>query len=143
MEFNNMTLMVSSDEREGGSQGITLLKIKKGEEKLKLLVNQEIDIFSIFPHFKDKKLVLVASMGKLLEKGHIDWCNALKFTFTVPADRLKLIFGEYHYISSGLINKIVMDYKGEGEYVLRGDYEIDGNKRVTWDYFKIVEEDKK
>lgn len=140
MKFNNVTLMVRSDEREGGPQGITLLKIKKGEEKLKLLVNQELDMYSIFPFFEDKDVQLTISMGKLLENGNIEWSSTFRLSISIPFKQLKLIFGEYHYISTGLIDKIEIDYKGEGEYVLRGDYEIGDNKRTTWDYFKIVEE---
>lgn len=141
MKFNNVTLMVRSDEREGGPQGITLLKIKKGEDKLKLLVNQELDMYSIFPYFEDKEVKLTISMGKLLENGNIEWSSALRLPISIPFKQLKLILGEYHYISTGLINKIKIEYQGEGEYVLRGDYEIDDTKRTTWDYFKIVEEE--
>lgn len=141
MKFNNITLMVRSDEREGGPEGITLLKIIKGEDKLKLLVNQELDMYSIFPYFEDKEVKLTISMGKLLVNGNIEWSSALRLAISIPFKQLKLILGEYHYISTGLINKINIDFKGEGEYVLRGDYEIDDNKRTTWDYFKIVEEE--
>lgn len=141
MEFNNITLMVRSNEREGGPEGITLLKIKKGEDKLKLLINQELHVYSIFPFFEDKDVILTISMGKLLENGNVEWSSALRIPISIPFNQLKLILGEYHYISTGLINKIAIDYKGEGEYVLRGDYEIDDHKRTTWDYFKIVEEE--
>lgn len=140
MEFNNVTLMVRSDEREGGPQGISLLKIKKGEEKLKLLVNQELDLYSIFSYYEDKEIKLNISMGKLLENGKVDWSNGTILTISIPFDKLKLIINEYHYISTGLIDKIEIIYSGEGEYVLRGDYEIDDEIRTTWDYFKIIEE---
>lgn len=141
MEFNNITLMVHSDEREGGPQGITLLKIKKGEKKLKLIVNQELDMYSVFPYYEDKEVKLTISMGKLLENGNIEWSSALQSSFLIPFDQLKLILGEFHYISTGLLKKIEIDYIDEGEYVLRGDYETDDNKRTTWDYFKIIEEE--
>ena len=140
MEFNNVTLMVRSDEREGGPQGISLLKIKKGEEKLKLLVNQELDLYSIFSYYEDKEIKLNISMGKLLENGKVEWSNGTFLTISIPFDKLKLIINEYHYISTGLIDKIEIMYSGEGEYVLRGDYEIDDEIRTTWDYFKIIEE---
>lgn len=141
MEFNNATLMVLANEREGGPQGITLLKIKKGEEKLKLLVNQELDMYSIISHFGEKKLLLTATMGKLLENGNVEWSNGIKLRFIIPSNRAKLILNEYRYLSTTLIKKIEVMYRGEGEYVLRGEYEIDNAQRTTWDYFKIVEEE--
>ncbi|UUV18018.1 hypothetical protein NRK67_12070 [Fusobacteria bacterium ZRK30] len=88
--------------------------LKKGENKLKLLINQELDVYSIFPFFEDKDVILAISMGKLLENGNIQWSSALRFPISIPFNQLKLILDEY---------------------------EIDNAYRTTWDYFKIVEEE--
>lgn len=140
MIFNNITLMVLANEREGGPQGTTLLRIKTGEKKLKLTVNQELDMYSITPHSEEKTLVLTATLGKLLRNGNVEWMNGIKLGFIIPSDRKKLILGRYHYLSTTIIDKISLIFNGDGEYVLRGEYQIDNSKRTTWDYFKVVEE---
>ena len=61
MKINNITLMVNSNEREGDPiRGVTLLRIKKGHERLeKITLTQEMNLFSNKPlKYYDKRRII-------------------------------------------------------------------------------------
>ena len=143
MKINNITLMVNCTEREGDPiRGVTLLRIKKGQDRLEnITLNQEMNLFSDKPFEDDKSVKLEVKLGKLLDEGEIRWLNGLRYSFTTSADQGKKLSGHYHNITSTKLEKVSLIYDGPGEYVVQGNYQAGDEARITWDYFKVVEED--
>ncbi len=143
MKINNITLMVNRIEREGDPiRGVTLLRIKKGQDRLEnITLNQEMNLFSDKPFEDGKNVKLEVRLGRLLHEGEIKWLNGLRYTFTTSTDQGKKILGHYHNITSTKLEKVSLLYDGPGEYVVQGSYQVEDRARVTWDYFKVVEED--
>ena len=143
MRINNITLMVNCNEREGDPiRGVTLLRIKNGNEKLEgIVLNQEMNLFSEKPFEESKTIKLELLLGKLLYDGDIKWLNGMRCSFLTAADQEKKILGYYHNITSTKLDKVSLLYDGPGEYVVQGNYQVEDEKRITWDYFKVVEEE--
>jgi hypothetical protein len=143
MRINNITLMINCNEREGDPiRGVTLLRIKKGNERLEgIVLNQEMNLFRETPFEDSKTIKSEILFGKLLDDGEIKWLNGVRCSFSPAADQEKKILGYYHNITSTKLDKIYLLYDGPGEYVVQGNYKIEDEKRITWDYFKVVEEE--
>ena len=142
MRINNITLMVNCNEREGDPiRGVTLLRIKNGNERLEgIVLNQEMNLFRETPFEDSKTIKSEILFGKLLDDGEIKWLNGVKCSFSTAADQEKKILGYYHNITSTKLDNVSLIYNGPGEYVVQGNYQVENEKRITWDYFKVIEE---